>query len=116
MRQRTIVMPFLTALRTVPAGSLRVAAPLVLAAATASFAQPEQSLTLELPLNCRFGENCFIQQYFDHDSGPGAKDFQCGPMSYDAHDGTDLRLPTLAEQQKGVEVVAAAAGVVRGMR
>ena len=109
-------MPFLTALRTVPAGSLRVAAPLVLAAATASFAQPEQSLTLELPLNCRFGENCFIQQYFDHDSGPGAKDFQCGPMSYDAHDGTDLRLPTLAEQKKGVEVVAAAAGVVRGMR
>jgi hypothetical protein len=95
---------------------LRLVAPILLGAVTGSFAQPEQPLVLELPLNCRFGENCFIQQYFDHDNGSGAKDFRCGPMTYDGHDGTDLRLPSVAEEQKGIEVVAAAAGVVRGTR
>jgi len=103
--------------RPVTAGRALALAVLLLAggAATGS-AQPEPAPTLELPLNCRFGENCFIQQYFDHDAGPGAKDFRCGPMSYDGHDGTDLRLPTMSEQQRGVDVIAAAAGVVRGSR
>src|SRR3954464_11204188 len=109
-------MPSLRGIRTKIAASLGSCVALLLVATAASFAQPEQPLTLELPLNCRFGENCFLQQYFDHDGGPGAKDFRCGPMSYDGHDGTDLRLPTMAEQKKGVEVVAAAAGIVRGLR
>ena len=76
----------------------------------------DQSLTLALPIDCKFGETCFIQQYFDHDPGPLAKDYRCGPMSYDGHDGVDLRLPTLAAQKKGVAVFAAAAGTVRGAR
>ena len=96
---------------------LKVAVPLVLGATTTiSVAQPQAPFTLEVPLACRFGETCFIQQYFDHDPGPGAKDYRCGPMVYDGHDGVDLRVPTMAEQQRGVEVLAAASGVVRGMR
>lgn len=94
----------------------KVAVPLVLGGATMSVAQPEPPLTLQVPLACRFGENCFIQQYFDHDPGPGAKDYRCGPMVYDGHDGVDLRVPTMAQQQRGVEVLAAASGIVRGMR
>lgn len=96
--------------------SLSLGATLLLSIPMTSFAQRDQPLTLELPLNCRFGGNCFIQQYFDHDGSTAAKDFRCGPMSYDGHDGTDMRLPTMAEQKKGVEIVAAAAGVVRGTR
>src|SRR4051812_19383598 len=115
-RERSVVMLFVTGLRTTRAGLLQLAAPLLVGVATVSFAQSEQPLVLELPLNCRFGENCFVQQYFDHDPGPGGADFRCGPMSYDGHDGTDLRLPSLAEQQRGVEIIAAASGVVRGMR
>lgn len=46
---------------------------------------------LSLPLDCKFGETCFIQQYFDHDPTQGAKDYRCGPMAYDGHDGVDLR-------------------------
>ena len=95
---------------------IKIAVPAFLGAATVSLAQPEQPLTLELPLACRFGQTCFIQQYFDHDAGPGAKDYRCGPMTYDAHDGVDLRVPNMVEQQKGVDVLAAAAGVVRGVR
>src|SRR5882672_4869913 len=89
--------------------------PLLLGGATVAVAQLDQPLTLEVPLACRFGETCFIQQYFDHDAGPGAKDYRCGVMVYDGHDGVDLRVPTMTEQQRGVEVLAAASGVVRGM-
>ncbi len=100
------------ALRHMPALSL----PLLAGAATGSSAQPETPLQLELPLACRLGETCFIQQYFDHDPGPGAKDYRCGVMVYDGHDGTDLRVPTLAAQKKGVAVLAAAPGTIKGMR
>jgi murein DD-endopeptidase MepM/ murein hydrolase activator NlpD len=95
---------------------LKVTVPLVLGAATTAVAQPAPPLTLEVPLDCRFGDTCFIQQYFDHDPGPGAKDYRCGPMVYDGHDGVDLRVPTMAQQRRGVNVLAAASGVVRGMR
>jgi murein DD-endopeptidase MepM/ murein hydrolase activator NlpD len=74
------------------------------------------SLALQLPIECRLGETCFIQQYFDHDAGPGAKDYRCGPLTYEGHDGTDFRIPTVAAQQRGVKVLAAAGGVVRGVR
>ena len=109
-------MPFLWKTAMKLGKPLWISVPLLLGAAAVSLAQPEQSLTLELPLACKFGETCFIQQYFDHDPGPGAKDYRCGPMVYDGHDGVDLRVPTMAEQQHGVEVLAAAPGVVRGMR
>ena len=109
-------MPFLEVMAIKPWRAAKLGVPIFVGAATVCLAQPEQPLTLELPLACRFGETCFIQQYFDHDPGPGAKDYRCGPMVYDGHDGVDLRLPTMAEQRKGVEVLAAAPGVVRGMR
>src|SRR5258705_6279465 len=99
-----------------PSMALQVTLPLLLGVAPISAAEPQQPLTLEVPLACRFGEACFIQQYFDHDPGPGAKDYRCGPMVYDGHDGVDLRVPTMAQQQRGVEVLAAASGVVRGTR
>jgi len=71
---------------------------------------------LGLPLACAFGQDCFIQQYVDHDAGPGAKDYRCGPRSYDGHKGTDFRLTTLAAQRRGVAVLAAAGGTVRAIR
>lgn len=83
---------------------------LALAATTAG------AFELQFPLDCTLGETCFIQQYADHDPGPGATDFTCGSLSYDRHDGTDFALPTLAAMQAGVAVRAAAAGVVKGMR
>lgn len=73
-------------------------------------------IVLEQPVACVVGQSCFIQQYFDHDPGPAAKDYRCGVMSYDGHDGVDIRVATMADQQRGVAVIAAAAGVVRGLR
>jgi hypothetical protein len=68
------------------------------------------------PLACRPGVDCWVQNYFDHDPGPGVKDYRCGPMTYDGHDATDIRLATLADMRRGVTVTAAAAGRVRAMR
>lgn len=68
------------------------------------------------PVDCILGETCHIQNYVDRDPGPGAKDFTCGPLVYDGHNGTDFSVATLAEMQAGVAVLAPAAGIVTGVR
>ncbi|MEX0304067.1 MAG: M23 family metallopeptidase [Leisingera sp.] len=71
---------------------------------------------LQFPLECTLGEDCHIQQFVDHDPGPGATDFTCGTLSYDGHKGTDFALPYLSDMQAGTQVRAAADGVVLGTR
>ncbi len=79
---------------------------------------PAQAGAFELafPVQCTLNDTCFIQQYPDHDPGPAATDFTCGPLSYDGHDGTDIAVPTLAAMAAGVAVLAAAPGTVAGVR
>lgn len=72
--------------------------------------------SLSLPVDCDLGDTCFIQQYMDRDGGPEAYDFTCGPLSYDGHSGTDFALTTLADMDKGVDVLAAAPGTVLRIR
>lgn len=75
-----------------------------------------EAISLALPIDCVPGESCYIQQYVDHDPGPGAQDFTCAALSYDGHKGTDFGLPTLEDMARGVAVRATAPGVVRGLR
>lgn len=84
-----------------------------LAAAAPPAAGPPE---LAWPLGCSLGQSCFVQNYFDQDPGPGRRDYACGSMSYDGHDGVDIRLPTLAAMRAGVQVRAAASGTVKGVR
>lgn len=70
----------------------------------------------ELPVVCDMGTVCTIQNYFDHDPGPGRQDYACGRLSYDGHDGTDIRVPDLPTVRQGIPVVAAAPGVIKGTR
>lgn len=86
--------------------------------ATASLAAPAAAgdFRLQFPLDCTLGEDCHIQQFVDHDPGPGATDFTCGTLSYEGHKGTDFALPYLSHMEAGVAVRAAADGVVRGTR
>ncbi|MQQ09478.1 peptidoglycan DD-metalloendopeptidase family protein [Epibacterium sp. SM1979] len=71
---------------------------------------------LHWPVDCTLGDSCHIQQYVDHDPGPEAQDFRCQGLTYDGHKGTDIALPTLLEMHAGVAVLAAAPGVVAGVR
>jgi hypothetical protein len=71
---------------------------------------------LNFPVRCELGSTCFIQNYVDHDSTDQVRDYECGGRSYDAHDGTDIRIPDMAVQRQGVEVLAAAAGIITAIR
>lgn len=73
-------------------------------------------LSLSFPLDCTLGQDCYIQQYADHDPGPGARDFTCGSLVYDGHKGTDFALLDLADLDNDIAVRAAADGIVRGVR
>src|SRR5690606_21465600 len=53
----------------------------------------EGQIVFAWPVNCDVGRDCFIQQYVDHDAGDGYSDYRCGPLSYDTHKGTDIRIP-----------------------
>jgi hypothetical protein len=74
------------------------------------------ALELSFPLGCTLGQDCYIQQYVDHDPTTGVHDYLCGTLSYDGHDGTDFGIPTLADMDRGVAVLAAADGEVTGIR
>lgn len=73
-------------------------------------------LVLAPPIDCELGQSCYVQHYVDLDPSPAAQDFQCGDLTYDGHKGTDFAVQTLADMQRGVNVLAAAAGQVTGMR
>lgn len=84
----------------------------MLAAAALAQAGPP---TLALPLACAIGETCFVQSHVDADPAKGAaRDFACGELTYDGHDGTDFRIPSLAGVP--VAVLAAAPGTVLRVR
>ncbi|WP_342804333.1 M23 family metallopeptidase [Bradyrhizobium sp. CSA112] len=71
-----------------------------------------QSIQLGMPIACEPGRTCYIQNYVDVDPSASTQDYKCGTLTYDAHNGTDFRLPSLASQKAGVEVLAAASGRV----
>ena len=75
-----------------------------------------ESFSLRPPLACDLQNDCFIQQYVDHDPAQTARDFTCGPLSYDGHKGTDFALPSLQRMAEGVDVLAAATGTVAAIR
>jgi len=76
----------------------------------------DSGLALDIPVQCEFGSECLVQQYVDHDPGPGWLDYACGRLSYNGHKGTDIRVPDLPAMHRGVPVVAAAPGIVRATR
>lgn len=70
---------------------------------------------LRHPVDCVLNETCFIQQFMDHDPSTGVRDFRCKGATYDGHKGTDFRV-SMSQMNEGVNVVAAATGVVLGAR
>jgi murein DD-endopeptidase MepM/ murein hydrolase activator NlpD len=81
-----------------------------------AWARAEEKPRFILPVDCEPGLDCFVQNHVDVDPGPGALDFTCGPLTYDGHKGTDIRVASLAEMRAGVAVLAAARGRVMAVR
>ncbi|MDQ3558421.1 MAG: M23 family metallopeptidase, partial [Pseudomonadota bacterium] len=87
----------------------------VLSGGVAAQAQ-ESAFQLVLPIACDIGRTCLVQHLVDRDPGPGARDYMCGTLTNDGHDGVDFRLPSLAAMRAGVDVLAAADGTVAAIR
>jgi hypothetical protein len=85
-----------------------LALPLLLGGA----ARPQAAIKLQLPLQCHLGQDCAVQSYMDDDAGPAASDYLCRGRTYQGHNGTDFRIPSMARQRAGVNVLAAAPGRV----
>jgi hypothetical protein len=96
--------------------ALAAALLLGLAGLAASAARAEVPYGLELPVACVPGADCWVVRYVDHDPGPGERDYRCGRQTGDGHDGTDFALPHQGAMAGGVEVLAAAPGMVAGLR
>lgn len=88
----------------------------LLAAAFALTPLPAAAIELSAPVACPAGMVCPVQNLFDHDPGPAVRDFKCTALGYNGHDGVDVRLPSTGVQRAGVDVKAAADGVVVGVR
>jgi hypothetical protein len=80
------------------------------------YARTAAGLELQLPVSCAVGLSCHVQNYVDSDPSPGSRDYRCGTRTYDGHNGTDFRLPSMKAQRAGVDVVAAASGRVARAR
>ena len=80
-----------------------------------TFARQNAEL-FEVPIDCKFGINCDLVLFVDHDKSTKWRDFQCGNLSYNNHQGTDIRLRSIQLMQRGVDVLAAANGRVTKIR
>jgi murein DD-endopeptidase MepM/ murein hydrolase activator NlpD len=78
-------------------------------------AEADERTGLGLPVDCRLGEDCFVQQMPDIDPGEGVRDPLCGKASYQGHDGWDIRVRTLKDIGRAA-VVSVADGTVLRVR
>lgn len=75
-----------------------------------------QQPVFDLPVDCDLGSTCYIEDYVDTDPGADQRDYTCGLKSRDGHRGTDIVLLSFAAMDRGVNVHAAAPGVVDAIR
>ncbi len=113
MRDNLSLLPRMTSLRPL---FLALGALLALSTAPVLADPPEGAPSLAFPVDCHINLDCSVQKYFDHDPGPGAKDFMCGDLVNDKHTGIDIRIPSYVDMRRGVKVLAAAPGVVWRIR
>ncbi len=62
-------------------------------------------------MGCRLDHDCWVANYQDRTDG-AARDFAGGAITYPKHDGTDFLVNGFTAMDQGVDVYAAAEGVV----
>jgi hypothetical protein len=84
--------------------------------ASTGLADPVPGSGLGLPVDCRLGDECFVQQMPDIDPGPQVMDPLCGKASYQGHDGWDIRILALKDIDQHTAVLSVADGTVARTR
>ncbi len=67
---------------------------------------------LKLPVRGNYGSDFIVVNYVDWKAGNGILDYHCGNKTYDGHQGTDFVIRSFFAMDKGIDVLAAADGVV----
>ncbi len=97
--------------------SITAAAP---ATSAAQSQVPDYPLTglpaLGTPVDCTEPGLCSVQNYMDFSPGAEARDHTCGPLTYNAHKGIDIRLRSVTAMKRGIAVLAASDGTVIGRK
>jgi len=75
-----------------------------------------EQLSLDLPIKCRPGVNCWLVNLVDHDPSAGFQDFRCLDHGYDGHKGTDIAIRDWEAIRRGVPVLASAPGRIKALR
>ncbi len=88
----------------------------ILLANPAVYGEDISLVKLKFPLDCKLGESCWIARYSDHDKGPGKADYRCNDRTQHTHRGTDIAIKNLQIMAEGVDVLAAADGIVTIIR
>jgi hypothetical protein len=88
----------------------------VIFAITSAIPAMAEDFHIGFPVDCDLGENCFIEDYMDHDPSDAKQDFACGINTRDGHKGTDIALISYDDMERGVAVTAAASGRVLRVR
>ena len=74
-------------------------------------------VSYSLPIDCTPGENCWVMNYVDFGPDDQKKtDPQCMERTYDTHKGTDFAIRDGKAMEEGVDVLAAAGGMVKKIR
>jgi len=73
-------------------------------------------IELSLPIACTPGDDCWIAYHVDVAAGPDIRDFSCGGRTYDDHKGVDIAIRDFAAMRRGVDILAAAPGLVEAIR
>jgi len=87
--------------------------PLLLALVLFATPAAAAEMKFDWPVACTLGQSCWIVNYVDDDpSKTSAKDFKCGDMTYEGHDGTDIAIKDHKSIGNNISVLAAADGTV----
>ncbi|MBO6504748.1 MAG: M23 family metallopeptidase [Kordiimonadaceae bacterium] len=97
-------------------GFKNLVAAVFFAGAVSSASAQENPIELSWPVDCELGSSCWVARYMDRSIDKGRLDYQCGARTQDAHNGTDIAIADLSAMARGVNVKAAADGVVFRLR
>lgn len=78
--------------------------------------QNASALSLELPIDCKLGTNCWITNLPRHFYDGKEVDYKCGTSTYPGHKGTDFILEDIEQMNQGVDVLSPFDGVVKAVR
>lgn len=76
----------------------------------------QQSFQLQFPVKCQINKDCWIINYVDDDPSGNWHDYKNGRETYEGHTGTDIAIKNISRMRQGVDIIAAAGGVVVATR